>query len=127
MKKRRVVVTGMGQVSPVGNTVAQAWKNIIAGNSGIRTITRFDTSDLDCRIGGEVKNFNIEEYISVKEARRMDLFMHYGVAAALQAIADAKLDDAPHLDKTRVGVIIGSGIGGISNIQAVLLLSLIHI
>ena len=74
MKKRRVVVTGMGQVSPVGNTVAQAWKNIIAGNSGIRTITRFDTSDLDCRIGGEVKNFNIEEYISVKEARRMDLF-----------------------------------------------------
>ena len=121
MKKRRVVVTGMGQVSPVGNTVAQAWKNIIAGNSGIRTITRFDTSDLDCRIGGEVKNFNIEEYISVKEARRMDLFMHYGVAAALQAIADAKLDDAPHLDKTRVGVIIGSGIGGISNIQAVLL------
>ena len=91
----------MGQVSPVGNTVAQAWKNIIAGNSGIHTITRFDTSDLDCRIGGEVKNFNIEEYISVKEARRMDLFMHYGVAAALQAIADAKLDDAPHLDKTR--------------------------
>ncbi|QRN41248.1 MAG: beta-ketoacyl-ACP synthase II [Neisseriaceae bacterium] len=117
MGKRRVVVTGVGQVSPVGNTVLEAWDSLLNGRSGIATITRFDTSGLGCSIAGEVKNFNIEDYVSPKQARHMDLFMHYGIASALQAIEDAQLDDDPNLDKTRVGVIIGSGIGGVDNIE----------
>ncbi len=116
MSKRRVVITGLGQVSPVGNDIASAWQNLLAGRSGIDTITRFDASDLACRIAGEVKDFDIGQYISAKEARRMDVFIHYGIAAALQAIADAGLDDIPGLDKTRVGVNIGSGIGGLPSI-----------
>ncbi|MCV2509339.1 MAG: beta-ketoacyl-ACP synthase II, partial [Neisseriaceae bacterium] len=117
MGKRRVVVTGIGQVSPIGNTVTEAWDSLLNGRSGIATITRFDTSGLGCTIAGEVKDFNIEDYIPAKQARHMDLFMHYGVASALQAIEDAQLDDDPNLDKTRVGVIIGSGIGGVDNIE----------
>ncbi|MCW3481398.1 beta-ketoacyl-ACP synthase II [Neisseriaceae bacterium JH1-16] len=117
MSKRRVVVTGLGHVSPVGNDVASGWANLLAGKSGIATITRFDASDLACQIAGEVKDFNIGDYLSPKEARRMDVFIHYGIAAALQAIADAGLDDVPNLDKTRVGVNIGSGIGGLPLIE----------
>ncbi|MDO5686507.1 MAG: beta-ketoacyl-ACP synthase II [Neisseria sp.] len=116
--KKRVVITGLGQVSPVGNSIAEAWANLTAGHSGIGTITRFDASALPCSIAGEVKNFDIGQYISAKEARRMDVFIHYGIAAAFQAIADAGLDDTPNLDKTRVGINIGAGIGGLPSIEA---------
>ena len=117
MSQRRVVVTGLGQISPVGNNVADAWQNLLAGVSGIGRITRFDAGELSAQIVGEVKDFQIGDYISAKEARRMDTFIHYGVAAALQAVADAGLDDYPALDKTRVGVNIGSGIGGLPSIE----------
>lgn len=117
MSQRRVVITGLGQISPVGNKVEQAWQNLLAGVSGIAAVTRFDASGLNARIAGEVKNFNIEDYISAKEARRMDYFIHYGVAAALDAIADAGLNDSPNLDKDRVGVNIGAGIGGLPYIE----------
>ena len=117
MSQRRVVVTGLGQISPVGNNVADAWQNLLAGVSGIGRITRFDAGELSAQIAGEVKDFQIGDYISAKEARRMDAFIHYGVAAALQAVADAGLDDYPALDKTRVGVNIGSGIGGLPSIE----------
>ncbi|MGN6893506.1 beta-ketoacyl synthase N-terminal-like domain-containing protein, partial [Neisseria sp. P0015.S009] len=80
MSQRRVVITGLGQVSPIGNDVETAWKNLLAGQSGIDVITRFDVSELSSQIAGEVKNFNISQYISAKEARRMDAFIHYGIA-----------------------------------------------
>ena len=117
MNKRRVVITGLGQISPVGNDVESAWKNLLAGKSGIGKITRFDASELACQIAGEVKDFDITQYIPAKEARRMDTFIHYGIAGALQAIADAKLDDFADLDKDRVGVNIGSGVGGLPLIE----------
>ncbi|MDK4536245.1 beta-ketoacyl-ACP synthase II [Kingella kingae] len=117
MNKRRVVITGLGQISPVGNDVESAWKNLLAGKSGIGKITRFDASELACQIAGEVKGFDITQYIPAKEARRMDTFIHYGIAGALQAIADAKLDDFDDLDKDRVGVNIGSGVGGLPLIE----------
>ncbi|OAM33084.1 beta-ketoacyl-[acyl-carrier-protein] synthase II [Eikenella sp. NML96-A-049] len=117
MSQRRVVVTGLGQISPVGNNVADAWQNLLAGVSGIGRITRFDAGELSAQIAGEVKDFQIGDYIGAKEARRMDAFIHYGIAAALQAVADAGLDDYPALDKTRVGVNIGSGIGGLPSIE----------
>lgn len=117
MNQRRVVITGLGQVSPVGNNIDNAWANLLAGKSGIGHVTRFDASELTCQIVGEVKNFDIGEYISAKEARRMDVFIHFGIAGALQAIADAGLDDAEHLNKDRVGVNIGSGIGGLPLIE----------
>ncbi|UOO81504.1 beta-ketoacyl-ACP synthase II [Uruburuella testudinis] len=118
MSQRRVVITGLGQVSPVGNDIATAWSNLLAGQTGIGTITRFDASELACQVAGEVKDFQIGDYISAKEARRMDVFIHYGIAAALQAVADAGLDDVEGLDKDRVGVNIGSGIGGLPSIEA---------
>ena len=90
MTRRRVVVTGLGCISPVGNTVADAWSNLLAGQSGIGPITRFDASAMSCRIAGEVKNFDLESYMSSKEARTMDRFIHYGVAAAAP--------DSNHLD-----------------------------
>ncbi|TIC82282.1 beta-ketoacyl-ACP synthase II [Crenobacter intestini] len=117
MSKRRVVVTGLGHVAPVGNDVASGWANLLAGKSGISRITRFDPSDLACQIAGEVRDFDVTQFIPAKEARRMDSFIHYGVVAALQAIADAGLDDVASLDKTRVGVNIGSGIGGLPLIE----------
>lgn len=118
MSKKRVVITGLGQVSPVGNDVATAWQNLLAGVSGIGTITHFDASSLTCQIAGQVNDFDINQYISPKEARRMDTFIHFGIAAALQAIADADLDSISGLDKTRVGVNIGAGIGGLPSIEA---------
>lgn len=118
MSQRRVVITGLGQISPVGNDVQTAWNNLLAGKSGIGAIGRFDASELACRIAGEVKDFDIGQYISPKEARRMDAFIHYGIAAALQAVEDAGLDDVVGLDKDRVGVNIGSGIGGLPSIEA---------
>jgi 3-oxoacyl-[acyl-carrier-protein] synthase II len=120
MTRRRVVVTGLGCVSPVGNTVADAWSNLLAGQSGIGPITRFDASAMSCRIVGEVKNFDLESYISAKEARTMDRFIHYGIAAAAQAIQDAGLPTGDALgeeEACRIGVVIGSGIGGLPLIE----------
>jgi 3-oxoacyl-[acyl-carrier-protein] synthase II len=120
MTRRRVVVTGLGCISPVGNTVAEAWSNLIAGQSGIGPITRFDASAMSCRIAGEIKNFDLESYISAKEARTMDRFIHYGIAAAAQAIQDAGLPSGEALDEEeacRIGVVIGSGIGGLPLIE----------
>lgn len=118
MTQRRVVITGLGQVSPVGNDVPSAWQNLLAGKSGIGKITRFDAGDIACQIAGEVKDFDVTQYIPPKEARRMDAFIHYGIAGAMQAIADARLDEFAELDKDRVGVNIGSGIGGLPAIEA---------
>ncbi|MDP2810350.1 MAG: beta-ketoacyl-ACP synthase II [Rhodocyclaceae bacterium] len=117
MSRRRVVVTGLGIVSPVGNTVAETWENIVAGKSGIGPITRFDASAHKVRIAGEVKNFDIATYLSPKEARRMDVFIHYGMAAGIQAIKDSGLTITPE-NAERIGVNIGSGIGGLPMIEA---------
>lgn len=117
MNQRRVVITGLGQISPVGNNVETAWQNLLAGKSGIGKITKFDASELTCQIAGEVKDFDITQYLSPKDARRMDTFIHYGIAGALQAITDAKLDEFTELDKDRVGVNIGSGVGGLPLIE----------
>lgn len=117
MLKRRVVITGLGIVSPVGNTVSSAWENIVSGKSGITKITRFDASNFSSQIAGEVKDFDIHQYLSIKEARRMDIFIHYGMAAAIQAVKDAGIEDVAHLDSERIGVNIGSGIGGLPMIE----------
>jgi len=120
MTRRRVVVTGLGLISPVGNTVAEGWANLLAGRSGIAAITKFDASGFACRIAGEVKGFPLEEYISAKEARHMDTFIHYGLAAAMQAVKDAGLatgDDLSEEQAERIGCIIGSGIGGLPLIE----------
>ncbi len=119
MSKRRVVITGLGIVSPVGNTVPDAWASILAGKSGIDRISRFDAATFASQIAGEVKGFDITQYIPTKEARRMDTFIHYGMAAAIQAIKDAGIDDiaSGDLDAERIGVNIGSGIGGLPMIE----------
>lgn len=117
MSKRRVVITGLGIVSPVGNTVSDAWANILAGKSGITRITRFDATAFASQIAGEVKDFDITQYISAKDARRMDTFIHYGMAAAIQAVKDAGIEDLNGLDAERIGVNIGSGIGGLPMIE----------
>ena len=116
MTRRRVVVTGLGIVSPIGNTVAEAWQSCLAGRPGITRITRFDPSRLACQIAGEVKSFDITSYMSPKEARRMDLFIHYGMAAGLQAWRDCGLAiDERNAEK--VGINFGSGIGGLPLIE----------
>jgi 3-oxoacyl-[acyl-carrier-protein] synthase II len=109
----------MGVISPVGNTISDAWTNILNGKSGITRITRFDASALASQIAGEVKDFDISQYISVKDARRMDIFIHYGMAAAIQAVKDAGIENATDsgLDANRIGVNIGSGIGGLPMIE----------
>jgi 3-oxoacyl-[acyl-carrier-protein] synthase II len=120
MTRRRVVVTGLGCISPVGNTVDDAWSNLLAGQSGIGLISKFDTSAFSCRIAGEVKGFNLEQYISAKEARTMDTFIHFGIAAAVQAVKDAGLPTGDALNEdlaTRIACIIGSGIGGLPLIE----------
>lgn len=116
MSRRRVVVTGLGLISPVGNTVPEAWENLIAGKSGIGTITRFDASAFPVRIAGEVKNFDVTAYLSAKEARRMDIFIHYGMAAGIQAVRDSGLE-VTEQNAERIGVNIGSGIGGLPMIE----------
>ncbi len=116
MSRRRVVVTGLGAVSPVGNTVSETWENIVAGKSGIGPITRFDATAFSARIAGEVKGFDIGTYLSPKEARRMDIFIHYGMAAGIQAIRDSGLE-VTEQNADRIGVNIGSGIGGLPMIE----------
>ena len=120
MSRRRVVVTGLGCVSPVGNTVADSWANLLAGTPGIDLITQFDASNLACKIAGEVKGFDITDYIPEKEARHMDRFIHLGLAAAIQAVTDSGLPTGEALDAemaTRIGCNIGSGIGGLPLIE----------
>jgi 3-oxoacyl-[acyl-carrier-protein] synthase II len=121
MNRRRVVVTGLGLISPVGNTVAQGWANLLEGKSGIANITRFDASNFACKFAGEVKGFNIEDYIPAKEARHMDTFIHFGLAAAIQAVEDAGLPTGDALtgeQAERIGCVLGSGIGGLPLIEA---------
>jgi 3-oxoacyl-[acyl-carrier-protein] synthase II len=120
MSRRRVVVTGLGCISPVGNTVADSWANLLAGQSGIDFITRFDASNFACKFAGEVKGFKLDEYITAKEARTMDTFIHYGVAASMQAVVDSGLPTGDQLgdeQATRIGCVIGSGIGGLPLIE----------
>lgn len=117
MSKRRVVVTGMGMLSPLGNSVKESWQGAIAGKSGIAPIERFDTSDFSVKIGGEIKGLDVSEYIDKKEMRRLDVFIQYGLIAAMEAVQDAKLDTLTEDQKRRTGVAIGSGIGGIETIE----------
>ncbi len=116
MTNRRVVVTGTGIVSPVGSSVAVAWRNILAGKSGVVPITLFDINNFSVRIGGSVKGFDIERYINRKDAKKMEPFIHYGIAAAVQAIEDAGLE-VTEANAERIGVSIGSGIGGLGGIE----------
>ncbi|WP_043117129.1 beta-ketoacyl-ACP synthase II [Pseudacidovorax intermedius] len=120
MTQRRVVVTGLGCISPVGNTVAESWANLVAGQSGISTVTSFDASNLACRFAGQVKGFDITQYISEKEARHMDRFIHLGLAASIQAVQDSGLPTGEALSPElaeRIGCNIGSGIGGLPMIE----------
>ena len=116
MARRRVVVSGLGIVAPVGIGISEAWSNILAGKSGIGRITRFDVSSFPSQIAGEVKGFDVSKYLAPKEARRFDTFIHYGLASAIQAIEDAGLD-LDKLNRERIGACIGSGIGGLPLIE----------
>ncbi|HZT63038.1 MAG TPA: beta-ketoacyl-ACP synthase II [Burkholderiales bacterium] len=116
MSRRRVVVTGLGIISPIGNTVADAWSNALAGKSGIGRITRFDPSAVSSQIAGEVKDFDVAAYLAPKEARRMDRFIHFGIAAGVQALKDSGLE-VTDANAPRIGVNIGSGIGGLPMIE----------
>ena len=116
MSKRRVVITGLGLLTPVGNTVDESWRNIVAGKSGIAPITAFDASAFSARISGSVKNFDPLLYISNKELKKMDTFIHYGLAAGIQALEDSGLEVTDE-NAERIGVAIGSGIGGLPTIE----------
>jgi 3-oxoacyl-[acyl-carrier-protein] synthase II len=116
VSKRRVVITGLGLICPVGGTVADSWAAILKGESGIGPITRFDVSAFPTRFGGAVRGFNVEEYISLKEARRLDEFIHYGIAAGMQAVVDSGVD-FERMDRDRCGVVTGAGIGGLWTIE----------
>jgi 3-oxoacyl-[acyl-carrier-protein] synthase II len=116
LSKRRVVVTGLGIISPVGNTIPEAWDNVIAGRSGIARITRFDPEPFASHMAGEVRNFDVGQYLNPKEARRMDLFIQYGMAAGIQAIRDSGIE-VTEANAERIGINIGSGIGGLPLIE----------
>jgi 3-oxoacyl-[acyl-carrier-protein] synthase II len=116
LSKRKVVVTGLGIISPVGNSVAEAWSSILAGKSGITNITKFDASAFASQVAGEVKGFDVDQYLSPKESRRMDTFIQYGLAAGIQAVRDAGLEVTDE-NAERIGVSIGSGIGGLQLIE----------
>ncbi len=116
MSERRVVITGMGVLTPLGSELEVFWQNLLAGKSGIAPVTRFDTTDFDCKIGGEVKDFKPEEFMPIKETRRTDRFTQYAVGAAKKAMADSGIDMAK-ADANRIGVLIGSGIGGMETIE----------
>jgi 3-oxoacyl-[acyl-carrier-protein] synthase II len=116
LSKRRVVVTGLGIISPVGNTIPEAWANITAGRSGITRVSRFDATPFASQVVGEVKNFDVEQYLNAKEARRMDVFIQYGMAAGIQAIRDSGIE-VTEANAERIGINIGSGIGGLPMIE----------
>jgi 3-oxoacyl-[acyl-carrier-protein] synthase II len=116
MNKRRVVITGMGIVSPVGSSVSSAWDNILKGQSGINTLSNLETEGQSVTIGGSVKNFDIADYLKPKDAKKMDTFIHYGMAAGIQAIEDSGLEITEE-NAERIGVAIGSGIGGLNSIE----------
>lgn len=116
MAKRRVVVTGLGIISPVGNSIDDAWSSLMSGRSGITRISRFDPAAFACQIAGEVKNFDLAKYLTPKDARRMDTFIHYGLAAAIDAFKDSGLE-VTEANRERIGVNIGSGIGGLQMIE----------
>jgi 3-oxoacyl-[acyl-carrier-protein] synthase II len=116
MARRRVVVTGLGVISPVGNSIGEAWDNLVAGRSGIAGVTRFDATAFSCRFAGEVKAFDVEQYMPAKEARHMDTFIHYGMAAGIQAWLDSGVE-VTEQNAERIGVIVGSGIGGLPLIE----------
>jgi len=116
VSQRRVVVTGLGIISPVGLSIAEAWENIMAGRSGIRRITSFDVSEFSVRFGGTIEGFDVSDYVPKKDVRKMDIFIHYGVAAGIQAIRDAGLV-VSEKNAERIGVSIGSGIGGLLGIE----------
>ncbi|MDE2054693.1 MAG: beta-ketoacyl-ACP synthase II, partial [Xanthomonadaceae bacterium] len=116
MSKRRVVVTGLGMVSPVGNDVATAWKNVVAGVSGIGPITHFDASAFPTRIAGEVKDFDPAQFIPPKDIKKMDTFIHYGIAAGTEALRDSGLE-VNEANAARIGAAVGAGIGGIASIE----------
>ena len=116
MNKRRVVVTGLGMVSPVGNDVATAWKNVVAGTSGIGPITHFDASAFPTRIAGEVKEFDPAQYIPPKDIKKMDTFIHYGIAAGDEALKDSGIE-ITEANAARIGIAVGAGIGGIASIE----------
>ncbi len=116
MTKRRVVITGLGAVSPVGLTVKESWESILAGKNGITTISKFDTSGFATHFAGQIQGFDITKFLSLKEAKKMDTFIHYGMAAAIEAIEDAGLE-ITDANAERIGVAIGSGIGGLPGIE----------
>ncbi len=116
MSKRRVVITGMGMVSPVGLSVKESWQNILAGKSGIAPITHFDTSGFATTFGGSVKGFEVTDYIKAKDAKKMDPFIHYGIAASMEAIKDSGIEVTDE-NAERIGVAVGSGIGGLPGIE----------
>lgn len=116
MSRRRVVITGLGLISPIGNVVAEAWANLVAGKTGIGRVTRFDVTPFACHVAGEVKGFNVEDYMPLKEARHMDTFIHYGFAAGVQAVEDSGIT-VTEANAERIGVIVGSGIGGLPMIE----------
>jgi 3-oxoacyl-[acyl-carrier-protein] synthase II len=116
LSKRRVVITGLGIVSPVGNDVSAAWASILAGRSGIAAVTRFDAGSFPTHFGGEIRQLDLEPFMSVKDARRMDAFMQYGVVAGMQAMRDSGLTVTPD-NADRIGVLMGSGMGGLESIE----------
>ena len=116
MSKRRVVITGLGVLSPLGSTPASAWEGVLAGRSGVGTITRFDASSFPVKFYCPVRGFNVDDYLNAKDARRMDPFMQYGVAAGIQAIRDAGLE-VSDANRERIGLIFGAGIGGLATIE----------
>ncbi|MDU0810728.1 MAG: beta-ketoacyl-ACP synthase II [Burkholderia sp.] len=116
MSRRRVVVTGLGLISPIGNQIADAWSSLVSGHSGIATLTKFDHTNLPVHFAGEVKDFNVEDYLSQKDASQMDTFIHYGIAAGIQALRDSALE-VNEVNADRIGVLVGSGIGGLRMIE----------
>jgi len=116
MSKRRVVVTGLGCITPVGNNIDDFWNSLLSGKSGVSNIDVFDASEMSVKFSASINDFNAEKYFDVKEQRKLDLFMQYGLAAAIDAVTDSTIDN-PELDKERIGVCIGSGIGGLTSIE----------
>lgn len=117
MDKKRIVITGMGAISPLGNTVESLWEGLVAGRSGIRSVTSFDTTDYPCKVGGEVDGFNVADYMDPKEAKRNDRYTQFAVAATKMAMADAGLKSEDIADPFRFGCIVGTGIGGLDTIE----------